>query len=192
MDSHARGVRRTRQGSTVNRRLAGGAARRGGERFEDDVRRAHRPAGVYLRRTSPAYRMVMVGGKLTPVVEADERGCPDFHGAYQGQAVAFECKSTTEDRWELKKLDPKQAAALDEATAAGCRTGVLLRYDRLAQVYWLPWPILRPYWIQQQRGEARRGDASMTPEDCGALGSRVVAYRWWEAAVKPLPTGVST
>lgn len=167
--------------------MSAAVARSRGEALERDIMNAYRPPEVYLRRTSPATRTVRKGVVLTLVVEASEIGCPDFHGCYRGRAVAFECKATSMDRWSMANLDANQAKALTEAEKSGCLTGIVIRFDQSAQVYWIPWTILRPYYQQFAAGTARYGDRSLTELDCGALGHRLSALRWWDAAVAPLP-----
>lgn len=165
----------------MTRALAGRAARSAGERLESDLVRGFRPPGVYLRRTSPAYAMHHIDGRLTPVVIDRERGCPDFHGAVRGVPVAFEAKSTTDARWKLRQLAENQAQALGDAMQAGVVVGVLLRYDMTNGVWWLPWRSLRDWWIPAVNGNAARGLASVTEDQCESIGRRVVGLRWWEA-----------
>ncbi len=163
---------------TKARRASARAARDRGAEFEGDILHAHRPAFVYLQRTSPPWKYVRKGRALVPVVE--EVGVPDFHAAVYGRAVVFDAKATGEARWSLKHLTKEQAEHLDAAIGRQVIAGVLLRFDATQAVYWLPWPALGPEWRAWWIGMAARGEASLTEADAGRLGVKGVGLRWWE------------
>ena len=163
---------------TKARRAAGRAAQDRGKVFEREIRKGHRPAFVYLQPTPPPWRYVRKGRALVPVVE--EVGVPDFHGGVHGRAVVFDAKATGERRWGLSHLTKEQAEHLDGAISRQVIAGVLLRFDSTQAVYWLPWPALGAVWWAWHRGDAGRGEASLTHGDAAQLGESVSGLRWWE------------
>ena len=165
----------------MNRRTAGRAARAAGESLEADILSGNRPRWVYLARTSEPTKVVKARGTLTRV--AVGAGVADFHGGVHGRLVVMEAKSTREDRWPLKALTDEQARGLDAAMAAGCRAGVILRYDATRRVVWLPWGALGPAWRRWSAGMAERGAASLAWDDALGIGREVVMLRWWEVVL---------
>ena len=163
----------------MTRRLSARASYDRGQDFERDIRQAHMPAHVMLQRVSPPYRLVRTASGLMPVVE--EVGVPDFMGAVSGRAVVFDAKATAEPRWALRHLKPEQAAHL-ASWAPVAAAGVLLRFDRLLSVVWLPWSALAVPWTAWAAERAGRGEASLTWEDATAIGREVRGMRWWEVA----------
>ena len=161
------------------RSRAGAAAQRAGSSFEADLLAGYRPPFVFLQRTGPPWHYVKTPGGLKVVI--DEDGVPDWHATVRGLAWVFETKATSGDRWPLAKLEAEQAAHLTGQAGAGATCGVLLRYDRRAEVYWLPWETLAPLWRAREVGAVARGDASLTREDCSRIGWRVRGLAWWVA-----------
>lgn len=166
---------------TASRRLSGRAARSAGASFEADVLRACRPPGIALSRVGPYTEVIHRGGRLERIVPADAVPVVDFHATVAGRSWWWDAKSTRDPRWEWKCLDAAQADHLDRERDAGAVTGILLRYDATAAVYWLPWEAAGPVYRAWQGGRAARGEASLTEAGAAALGRRVVGLRWFDA-----------
>lgn len=119
-----------------------------------------------------------------------KRGAPDFHAQVDGHSLLFDAKSTIDaDRWELKDLPGHQAGAFDRHEAQRGRAFVLLLLGKV--VYLLPWAALAPRYRRWERGEAARGEASLTVADCDRLGLRCAWVNWLPTATvwlaRPIP-----
>ncbi len=110
-----------------------------------------------------------------------KRGAPDFHAQVAGASLLFDAKSTVDAaRWELKDLAAHQAAAFDRHERQGGRAFVLLLLGRV--VYLLPWSEIAQRYRRWQAGDAKRGEASLTVEDCDRLGYRCAWVDWLPTA----------
>lgn len=106
-----------------------------------------------------------------------KRGAPDFHAQVDGSSLLFDAKSTIDaDRWPFSDLPPHQAAAFDRHERHGGRAFVLLLLGRV--VYLLPWSEIGQRYRRWQAGDAKRGEASLTAEDCERLGYRCAWVDW--------------
>lgn len=141
-------------------------------------------------------RLRVIGRGTRPgslLVVPDHSGDPDYHVQAGGVSYLFDAKSCDQPRWPLDKLTDDQAARFDRHSKHGGRCFVLLSLD--AERWVLPWHRFagtesglcdrwsRAWAIRAGHGAKPRGWASVGPAECCAIGSRVRAFDWLNAAM---------
>ena len=115
------------------------------------------------------------------------QGPPDYTGtlAPSGRSVSADAKDCAGTRWPLSKLEAHQAKDLEACHLAGGLALVLLRLGRgyRAPCWSLPWETLREWYWRWKEGEAARGQASLGPADCDAIGHRMPEPGDWLGAL---------
>lgn len=147
-------------------------------------RRYRRDELAWIIHCHPRVKRIKELGKGRFIGAADRAGPPDFAGAIDGgRSVVFDAKSTTRTRWPLSDLAAHQAKHLEAAHRRGACAFVLLRMG--ATAYLLPWSALGPAYWRWAEGNAKRGEASLTAEDCEQMGIAIDAHPasagWLEA-----------
>lgn len=166
---------------TAARRTAGRAAALAGRSWEIDLARWHdayrRDGRACIQRAHPPVKHIrsLGGGQFVGV--RDRTGPPDFWGTLPGgRAVVFDAKECSAARWPLKAVEPHQARDLEAHTRQGAVAFVAL--DFAGRGWVLPWDrLVEPYWMTVD-GEARRGEASLTPADVALIGLPMGADGW--------------
>lgn len=126
------------------------ASRGSGVRFEDLIRKSLRrqeDMGLWLLQTGPRF----IGGVVGPAGQATGRvvgrGGLDFHGDYQGRAVAFDAKScASSTSFPLSNIEHHQAVIVRKAHERGAVAFFLLELSALGEYYALTWDVVGPYW----------------------------------------------
>ena len=132
------------------------------------------PPGIHIERNR--------GGRITGRLTG--KGPPDYTGTLTGgHAIGFDAKSTRQTRWTLDNIKDHQAADLDAWEEAGAIGGIMLRFTSGGRsvMAWLPWEALGPLWWRWKRGEAARGEASLTLTDISSIGITFGQSGWLEA-----------
>ena len=170
-----------------------------GRWLEDLLARVHARyalAGARCLRLHPEMRPITVRGHAGPVYVPVEGGggVADYLVIADGVSWSVDAKSTTEARWSLDNLHITQAAAFDRwiapvgcAFEAGC---VVALHGSAADVWWVPWPALRPRWraYLAARGSTPRGVpvarglASLSADDLDEIGRSCPGGDWLPAA----------
>ena len=116
-------------------------------------------------------------------------GPPDYRGsvAPSGRSVVFDAKMSAGARWPLKHLEPHQAKDLDLALRTGAYPFVLLYIS--GRTWVLPWTTLAPMWWYWHRGEAARGEASISTAELPTLGHPCAAGGWLPVVRQLLEAG---
>lgn len=143
------------------------------EAWHDDYRRNRL---AYVIKCNPPIKL------LSSPVKGRFRACfvgtgpPDYMGLADGRPVAFDAKDCTRARWPLADLARHQALDLEAHRKQGGVSAVALRLRGAG--WWLPWEALHPLWWAVRRGEAVRGDASLSVDDCERLGRPIGSEGW--------------
>lgn len=112
-------------------------------------------------KTDPPVRRIGSAPRGAFVAKYEGTGPVDFFGVLSGgRMVAFDAKDCKGARWGLDKLHKHQARCLDGLERMGALCFVALR--AWGSTWVLPWGALGPLWWAWQRGEARRGQASVS------------------------------
>ena len=96
------------------------------------------------------------------VVGASHRatGAPDYTILSSGLTLMADAKSTRERRWALRLLEAHQANTLDAVENQGGLSLLLINTPEGS--YAVLWSLVRPLWTRWLKGEAGRGEASLT------------------------------
>ena len=78
------------------------------------------------------------------------KAAPDWMIYKAGLLVMVDAKSFQGERWPLSEVADHQAAWFDQAEVAGGAAGVVLHFE--AQVWWMPWDVLGPWWHRWRNG----------------------------------------
>lgn len=104
------------------------------------------------------------------------KGAPDWVLITRGVAILGDDKDCRGSRWPLAGLKQHQAEAFARWQAQGGLCCVLLRLGTERWV--LPWARLSGPWSAWRAGDAGRGEASLSAEDCAKLGARWRGNDW--------------
>lgn len=85
----------------------------------------------------------------------------DYDGVYKGHAIAFEAKSVSIDRFDLKYIHQHQIDYLQKVDAMGGISFVLIEFRSTKQVFFVPFPTIRHYVYHASVG----GRKSIPKED---------------------------
>ena len=143
---------------------------------------------AWVVKQGPPMRVLGTLAKGIVKARKEGDGPPDYGGTLAGgRSVSFEAKSWSSPSrpWALSQLKDHQAAALEATHRLGGLAFVALQTRRGEWV--LPWTTLRDRYRAWQearvRGEVERGQASLTPEDCDAIGIRMARPGDWLGAM---------
>lgn len=146
---------------------------------------AYKQAGqAFVVQAPPPVKMISRPVKGRFMAAHMKEGPPDFVGVALGRAVCFDAKHTESSRWPLQDLQPHQARDLVAADRAGAFAFVALEIG--GEGWILPWSALGPAWVAWATGRARRGEASLSPDDIAALGLRMDPDEGWLPAARHL------
>lgn len=178
--------------SKPTRRAAGRKAQSNGQTFEDRLNWQHqqyRARGAAVRHNGPPSRPVraIVAGRPMVVGLPLGPGWLDYSVVCDGWIYEFDAKSVESGPWPFDSLEEHQARSLDEATTAGrgrVIAGIVLSMEGGRRVFWCPWTRLAPKWWAWKRriGVAPRGTASLSAEDCAAIGRECSGVDWMAVA----------
>lgn len=156
-----------------SRRTGGRRAQRSGAAWQRVLEHWHRAyrrdrRAVVVPTNQPVRLIRELGkGKFEGVWSG--KGPVDYVGTLAGgRALAFDAKSTEGERWALSDLAEHQAKQLEATHIAGGAAFVVLLMQGRAWV--LPWSELGPVYWRWAEGDAARGEASLTAEDCDEIG----------------------
>lgn len=98
---------------------------------------------VINKRPTPVKVVATSKGKITKAVY-DLKSTVDFDGCYQGRAIYFEAKSTTnKTSFPLNMIQPHQIAHLEKTDACGALCFLLVEFSTLRRYFYLPMCNLR-------------------------------------------------
>ena len=137
------------------------------------VYEAQRKASVIRSPTN--YKVIRPGVKSPElVVVPDALSAPDYHIQAQGRSLLLDAKECHATRWQLSHLPEHQADRFTRHERQGGCAFVLLQF--VGKTFLLPWNecpgkvTLHSMWTAWQLDLAKRGRASLTPEDCAVVG----------------------
>lgn len=170
------------QGSSESARVRGARAKKLGTEWETLLAQAaenYRLQGrANIRRVGAPFRPTRKPTKTRYGFE--------FHGVFEGEGPCdlvghigsqpFEAdakRTGLSTRWPFDMLKPHQAKSLDLVAAFSGHAGLLVQVD--GRGFWLPWALIRERWwawhdVQEAGGKAKRGQGSISLEDCERLG----------------------
>lgn len=126
--------------------------------------------GYWYRIPEPVRQLSRIErGTFRAVYESQAQ--PDFGGIYKGRAVLLDAKDSGKARMPLASIPPQQAEALQGCAEAGGLSLVALRLQ--GDPWLLPWEDgIADRWFRWNatRARAARGTASISAEDCAAIG----------------------
>lgn len=121
--------------------------------------------------------------------KVEHKSCVDYLGRYRGNPVAVEAKHTEQGRIQFDRVEPHQAAYMDDFCMAPGAVGLVVVSFGLRRFYAVPWPfwkVARDVWLSgRKRGvSVSVGSHGMfwdTPETASATPEQMLPE--WE--VKP-------
>lgn len=118
---------------------------------------------AWVVKTNPPVKLLQGGAVFSA------KGPPDYIGTLVGgRCVVFDAKDTASARWNLAEVKEHQAAHLQHASQLGAFCFIALRQRGAGFV--LPWDAIEPLYRAWFRGDAGRGDGSLTEADVRRLG----------------------
>jgi len=145
-----------------------------GRMWEDRLEAMHavymaRGRAYVQRNGAPAIATGRTDARGRLVMIATDRAPPDYTVIAEGRALVLDAKSCASGRWALSNIHDHQADAFDLAERAGGIGGILLWMEEGRRMHALLWRDIATMWWQWRRGNAARGEASLTDERAGEL-----------------------
>ncbi|MBO5561866.1 MAG: Holliday junction resolvase RecU [Firmicutes bacterium] len=82
----------------------------------------------------------------------DKQSTVDYIGAVQGIAVCFDAKETREKRLPMQNIHEHQMDFMEHFERQDGVSFLLVHFAVLDEYYYLPFPVLKKYWDEAQRG----------------------------------------
>lgn len=134
-----------------------------GQAFENLINIANRQyanAGIALihKREAPVKVNQKIKGKIVDGYYM-EKSTVDYDGVYEGKAIYFEAKSTTnETSFALSNIKPHQLAHMEAAAAHGAICFVLVHFMKHSKTFYMPLSFLRKC-VERARDGGRKSIA---------------------------------
>ncbi|GAB6098606.1 Holliday junction resolvase RecU [Halanaerocella petrolearia] len=82
-----------------------------------------------------------------------QKSTVDYIGAYKGVAIAFDAKETSvETRFDLSNVKKHQYQYLKDWVANGGIGFLIVYFNSLGEIYYLPFELLDKYWQDMRKG----------------------------------------
>lgn len=104
--------------------------------------------------------------------KVEEKSCVDYLGRYKGTPVAVEAKHEEGERIAFDRVEPHQAAYMDDYTSDPAAAGIVIvsfGLRRFFAVPWIFWKTAREVWIRKPNPKARK---------CEKITVEAHGYKW--------------
>ncbi|WP_096435931.1 Holliday junction resolvase RecU [Alteribacter populi] len=117
------------------------------------VNQLYKNNGVALINKRPTPVKVLKS-KGTQVLKGfyESKSTVDYDGCYEGQAVAFEAKSVSGKRFDLKNIHDHQLEYLERAQKHGAISFLLVEFRDVNTVYYISLSFIKKYLREAHRG----------------------------------------
>lgn len=114
---------------------------------------------VINKRPTPVKILEKKGARVTGFLE--KNSTVDYDGHVRQRGIAFEAKSTIEERFSLKNIEEHQIKYLEDChMIGGAICFLIVEMQAYRRTFLIPFPVLSDFWERAKAG--RRGEQSLT------------------------------
>ena len=123
-----------------------------GKAFEELIKvscEQYRSRGMaFIQKTPNPWVIIRRGSRVIDAKPDANHKMLDFVGLSHGRAIQFEAKSTVvTTRFDLKNIEEHQYEKLKMVHDQGGISFILVSFEKLYEIYLIPFPVLERYWI---------------------------------------------